>query len=58
MTKVEKLRKEYHKAMLEMFNANGRSAKYEMLQTKCQNLYNKLQDEIVKEAKRNRYKKL
>ena len=57
MTKVEKLRKEYHKAMLEMFNANGKSEKYGMLQIKCQKLYNKLQDEIVKEAKRNGYKK-
>ena len=56
MTKLEKLEKEYRKAMLDLYMEDGSSEMNKALQEKCNSLFNQIQEERIRVAKRGRRK--
>lgn len=56
MTKLEKLEKEYHNAMLDLYTEDGTPEMHKALQEKCNRLYDKIQEEKIRIAKRGRRK--
>lgn len=54
MTKLEKLEKEYRKAMLDLYVEDGSSEMQKALQEKCHRLFNQIQEEKIRIAKRGK----
>ena len=54
MKKFEKLEKEYHKAMLDLYMEDGKPEMHKALQDKCNRLYTEIQEEKIRIAKRGR----
>ena len=55
MTKLEKLEKEYNKAMLDLYMEDGAPEMYRALQNKCNRLLNEIEEEknrLAKKAKK------